>query len=151
MLREFKEFAIKGNVVDMAVGVMIGAAFGKITASLVDDVLMPPLGILLGGFDFSRHHLVLRSGATPGPYASVAQARDAGASVIAYGQFLNTVVSFVLLALCLFLLVRWMNRLRSPATPPAPNTKPCPYCTLSIHETATRCPHCTSEQPTPAA
>jgi large conductance mechanosensitive channel len=147
MLREFKEFAIKGNVIDMAVGVIIGAAFSTIVKSLVDDVLMPPLGLLIGGLDFAGKFVVLRAGAQPGPYVSLAQARESGATVLAYGNFVNAVVTFVFVAAALFVVVRWINRLRRPDTPPAPNTKACPFCKSNIHLSATRCAHCTSELP----
>lgn len=145
MLREFKEFAIKGNVIDMSVGVIIGAAFGAVVKSLVDDVLMPPLGLLTGGLDFANHFLVLHGGRTPGPYSTLAEAKASGATVIAYGAFLNAVVAFLLVSFALFFVVRWMNRLRRPDTPPAPNTKACPFCKSSIDSTATRCAYCTSE------
>lgn len=144
MLREFKEFAIKGNVIDMAVGIIIGAAFTTVVKSLVDDVLMPPLGLLAGGLDFSQKFLVLRSGNPPAPYVSLAQAKQSGATVLAYGNFINGVVAFLLVAATLFLIVRWMNRLRRPDTPPAPTTRSCPFCKSVIDVTATRCAHCTS-------
>ncbi len=145
MFREFREFAIKGNVVDMAVGIMIGAAFSAVVKSLVDDVIMPPIGLLLGGVDFKNEFFVLRSGAAQGPYETLAQAKENGAVVIAYGAFINTIVALVLIALVLFFIVRWVNRLRRPDTPAAPTTKPCPYCRSSIDEAASRCPLCTSQ------
>jgi large conductance mechanosensitive channel len=145
MLSQFKEFAVKGNVVDMAVGVMIGAAFGAVVKSLVDDVLMPPLGLLTGRLDFKDHFLVLQAGTTPEPYATLEAARTAGATVLSYGMFVNACVSFLLISLALFFVVRWMNALRSPDTPPAPATRACPHCMSPIHIKATRCPHCTSE------
>jgi len=145
VLKEFKEFAIKGNVVDMAVGIILGAAFTSIVQSVVDDVLMPVLGLATGGLDFSEHYVLLKDGTTPPPYATIAAARDAGASVLAWGELINAVVSFTLVALALFFLVRWINRLRRSDTPPAPSTKPCPYCKSHVDVAATRCPQCTSE------
>jgi large conductance mechanosensitive channel len=147
MFREFREFAMRGNVLDMAVGIIIGAAFGAIVKSLVDDMIMPPIGLLLGNVDFSNLFIVLRQGKVAGPYASLAEARTAGAVSINYGAFINTVVSFLIVAFAVFLLVRSMNRLmRQPAAPPeAPSTKECPYCASTIPIKATRCAHCTSE------
>lgn len=143
MLREFKAFVMRGNVVDMAVGVIIGVAFGKIVSSLVSDVLMPPVGLVLGGMDFSTLFINL-SGQ---PYATVKDAKAAGAPVIAYGVFLNTVINFVIVALVIFLLVRQVNRMTRPRETPAaaPTTKECPYCVSTIPLKATRCAHCTSE------
>lgn len=143
MLKEFKEFAMRGNVLDMAVGIIIGAAFGKIVSSFVNDILMPPIGLLLGGVDFSDLFLNL-SGK---PYASLAEAKAAGAATINYGVFLNTVLDFVIVAFAVFLLVRQINRMRrQPEPAPAiPTTKECPYCFSVISIRATRCPHCTSE------
>ncbi|HEV8342943.1 MAG TPA: large conductance mechanosensitive channel protein MscL [Candidatus Binatia bacterium] len=146
MLKEFREFAVRGNVVDMAVGIIIGGAFGTIVKSLVDDVLMPPIGLLLGGVDFSNLFLVLREGAKPGPYASVADVKTAGAVSINYGMFLNNIISFVIVAFAVFLLVRTINRLRrAEEAPAAPVTKECQYCLSAIPLKATRCPHCTSQ------
>ena len=148
MLKEFKEFAMLGNVVDMAVGIIIGAAFGTIVASLVADIIMPPIGLLLGGIDFSNLFLVLKDGAkAAGPYASLAVAKAAGAVSINYGFFINTVISFVIVAFAVFLLVRGINRLKrqEAVTPAAPTTKECPYCISTIPIKATRCSHCTSE------
>jgi large conductance mechanosensitive channel len=145
MLKEFKEFAIRGNVVDMAVGIIIGGAFGTIVKSLVDDMLMPPIGLLLGGVDFANFFLVLRQGAKPGPYASLAEAKAAGAVSINYGLFVNNIISFVIVAFAVFLLVRTINRLRREEAPAAPNTKECLYCASVISIKATRCPHCTSQ------
>lgn len=147
MFAEFKEFAIKGNVVDMAVGIILGAAFSGLVDSLVKDVLMPPLGALTGDLDFAEQFVVLRTGASPGPYASLSAAREAGATVMAYGAFINSVVSFLMIALALFFVVRWMNRLRRPDTPAAPTTQACPRCRSSIDATATRCAFCTSDLP----
>lgn len=146
MFREFKEFAMRGNVVDMAVGIIIGGAFGTIVKSLVDDILMPPIGLLLGGVDFSNLFVVLRSGATPGPYAALADAKAAGAVSINYGIFLNGVVSFLIVAFAVFLLIRTINALRrKEEAPAAPTTKECEYCASSIPIKATRCPLCTSQ------
>ncbi|MCS7197460.1 MAG: large conductance mechanosensitive channel protein MscL [Candidatus Bipolaricaulota bacterium] len=143
MLKEFKEFAMRGNVLDMAIGIIIGAAFGKIVSSLVTDILMPPIGLLLGRVDFSNLFINL-SGV---PYASLAEAKAAGAPTINYGVFLNTVLDFVIVAFAVFLVIRQVNRLRrqpEPA-PAAPTTKECPYCFSVISIRATRCPYCTSE------
>jgi large conductance mechanosensitive channel len=144
MLKEFKEFAIRGNVIDMAVGIIIGAAFTTVVKSLVDDVIMPPLGTLTGGLDFAQKFVVLRAGATAGPYHTLAQARASGATVLAYGVFINAVFAFMMVAAVLFFVVRWMNRLRRPDTPPAPNTKNCPFCRSTIDLRATKCAFCTS-------
>jgi large conductance mechanosensitive channel len=147
MLKEFKEFAMRGNVVDMAVGIIIGGAFGTIVKSLVSDVIMPPIGLLLGGVDFSDFFIVLKDGATAGPYATLAAAQEAGAVSIGYGLFLNAVISFMIVAFAVFMLIKGINKLQreQPAPPAAPNTKDCPYCLSSIAIKATRCPHCTSE------
>lgn len=145
MFKEFKEFAVKGNVVDMAVGIMIGAAFTTVVKSLVDDVLMPPIALATGGLDFTDKFIVLEAGDVGGPYMSLEAAKEAGAVVLRYGQFLNNIISFLIVALVLFFLIRWINRLRRPDTPPAPGTKPCPYCKSSVDLKATRCAFCTSE------
>ena len=145
MWKEFKEFAIKGNAVDMAVGLVIGAAFGRIVDSLVKDIMMPPLGMLLGKVDFSNLFLVLADGNAPGPYHSLTQAQQAGAVTLNLGLFANVVISFFIVAFAVFMLVRGMNRLRTPAVAaPAATTKDCPYCLSTIHLAAKRCPHCTS-------
>ncbi len=142
MLKEFKAFAMRGNVLDMAVGIIIGAAFGKIVSSLVSDIIMPPIGLLLGKVDFTNLYLNL-SGTQ---YPSLAAAKEAGAATINYGLFLNTILDFVIVAFALFLLVRQVNRMAAPApAPAAPTTKECPYCCSSVPLKATRCPHCTSE------
>ncbi|MCL5123620.1 MAG: large-conductance mechanosensitive channel protein MscL [Deltaproteobacteria bacterium] len=138
MLKEFKEFAVKGNVIDMAVGIIIGVAFGKIISSFVNDILMPPIGLLIGSVDFSGLFLNL-SGK---PYQSLAAAKEAGAATINYGIFLNTVIDFVIVAFAIFLLVRQINRLKQA---PAVSTKDCPYCYSKVPLKATRCPNCTSE------
>jgi large conductance mechanosensitive channel len=142
MFREFREFAMRGNVVDLAVGIIIGAAFGKIVTSLVTDIIMPPVGLLLGRVDFSNLFLNL-SGQ---PYASLAEAKAVGAPTINYGVFLNNVIDFVIVAFAIFLLVRFINRLsrQLEAAPAAPTTRECPFCLSSIPLRATRCPQCTS-------
>ncbi len=147
MLKEFKEFAMRGNVIDMAVGIIIGAAFGTIVTSLVQDVIMPPIGLLLGNVDFSNIFIVLKEGKVAGPYASVATAKAAGAVTINFGVFINTIISFVLVAFAVFFLVRTINKMRrqEEAPPAAPITKDCLYCFSSIPIKATRCPNCTSE------
>jgi large conductance mechanosensitive channel len=147
MLKEFKEFAMRGNVVDMAVGIIIGAAFGTIVKSLVSDVIMPPIGLLLGGVDFSNLFSVLQAGDPAGPYASLADAQAAGAVTVNYGLFINTVISFLIVAFAVFLVIRAINRLqREEEAPPAePTTKECPHCLTEIAIKATRCPSCTSQ------
>jgi large conductance mechanosensitive channel len=147
MLQEFKKFAMRGNVVDMAVGIIIGGAFGTIVKSLVDDVLMPPIGLLMGGVDFADLFVVLREGTeAAAPYASLAEAQAAGAVTINYGLFINSVIAFLIVAWAVFLVIRGMNRMqRKEEAAPAPDTKPCPFCTSEIPLAATRCPHCTSE------
>jgi large conductance mechanosensitive channel len=149
MLKEFKEFALRGNVIDMAVGIIIGAAFGTIVKSLVDDVIMPPIGLLLGGVDFTNFFALLKTGSPPGPYASLADAQAAGGVTINYGVFINNVISFLIVAFVMFLLIRGMNRLQKEKEAPSeePTTKECPYCLSAIPIKATRCPHCTSELP----
>jgi large conductance mechanosensitive channel len=141
MLREFKEFAMRGNVIDMAVGVIIGAAFGKIITSLTNDILMPPIGLLLGKVDFSSLYLNLSGTA----YPSLAEAKKAGAATINYGIFINAVIDFVIVAFVIFLLIRQINRFLAPTPAPAaePTTKECPYCLSQIATKATRCAHCT--------
>jgi len=147
MLKEFKEFAMRGNVVDMAVGVVIGAAFGAIVTSLVNDILMPIIGLLLGNADFTNLFFVLREGSGPAPYDTLALAQEAGAITLNYGLFINAIVSFIIVAFAIFLLVRSINRLqREEEAPPAePTTKNCPYCFSEIDIQATRCPNCTSQ------
>jgi len=147
MLKEFKEFAVKGNAVDMAVGIVVGAAFGKIVDSLVKDIMMPPLGMLLGKVDFSNLFLVLADGTAPGPYPSLMLAQQAGAVTLNVGLFINMVISFLIVAFAVFMLVRSINKLRAPVEVPAPavtTTKDCPYCCSKVPLAATRCPHCTS-------
>ena len=145
MLKEFKEFAMRGNVVDMAVGIIIGAAFGTIVKSLVADVIMPPIGLLLGNVDFSNLFVVLKQGTTAGPYLSLAEAQAAGAVTINYGFFINTVISFLIVAFAVFLVIKSINRLKKKEeAKPAPTTKDCPFCLTVIPIKATRCPNCTS-------
>lgn len=147
MLKEFKEFAMRGNVVDMAVGIIIGAAFGTIVKTLVSEVLMPPFGLLLGGVDFANLFMVLKEGSAPGPYLALADAKAAGAVSINYGIFINTIISFVFVAFAVFLLIRQINRMKKEeeAPPEEPTTKDCPHCLSSIPIKATRCGHCTSQ------
>jgi len=147
MLKDFREFAIKGNVVDMAVGIIIGGAFGTIVKSLVDDIIMPPIGLMLGNVDFSNLFFVLRAGTTPPPYATPTAASEAAAVTLNYGLFINSVVSFLIVAFSVYLLVRMINRLRreEQVAPAAPTDRPCPFCQLAIPIAAKRCPHCTSQ------
>lgn len=147
MLKEFKTFAMRGNVVDMAVGIIIGGAFGTIVKSLVDDVLMPPIGLLLGGVDFSEIFFTLKEGATVGPYETLASAQAAGAVTVNLGLFINAVVSFLIVAFAVFLLIKSINRLQKAeeAPPAAATTKECPHCLSAIPLKATRCGHCTSD------
>jgi large conductance mechanosensitive channel len=140
MLKEFKEFAMKGNVMDLAVGFILGAAFGKIVTSLVSDIIMPPIGLILGKVDFSSLFLNL-SGKS---YSSLSEAKAAGAATLNYGVFINNVVDFLIVAFAVFLLVRVVNRWNKPAPAAAPTTKDCPYCVSKIPLKATRCPNCTS-------
>jgi large conductance mechanosensitive channel len=142
MLKEFREFVARGNVLDLAVGVIIGAAFGQIVTSLVTDMIMPPIGMVIGGLDFSNLFVTLNGGT----YASLAAAQAAGAPTINYGRFANTVLQFLIIAFVIFMLVRQINRLKTPApAPPTDDSRDCPYCVLRISRKATRCPHCTSE------
>jgi large conductance mechanosensitive channel len=144
MLKEFKAFIMRGNVVDLAVGVIIGAAFGSIVKSLVDDLIMPPIGLVTGGVDFANKFVVLKEGAkAAAPYASLADAKAAGATTLNYGVFINQIVTFLIVALAIFMVVRLVNRLHAPA--PAPATKICPSCTMEIPAGAKRCPHCTTQ------
>ncbi len=147
MLKEFKAFAMRGNVMDMAIGIIIGAAFGTIVKSLVDDVIMPPIGMLLGGVDFTNLFLVIKEGATAGPYAALANAQAAGAVTLNYGKFINTIVSFLIVAFSVFMIVKGMNATQRKEKAPeaAPTTKDCPFCKTTIAIAATRCPACTSQ------
>jgi large conductance mechanosensitive channel len=143
ILSEFKEFAMRGNVLDLAVGIIIGAAFGDIVKSLVNDVIMPPIGVLLGNVDFSNLYIALHGEHLD----SLAAAKEAGTVALSYGAFLNTIINFLIIAFVIFLLVKQINRLTRPpeAPPAAPTTKECPYCLSTIPIKATRCPHCTSQ------
>ncbi len=145
MFKEFKEFAMRGNVMDMAVGIIIGGAFGKIVASLVSDVIMPPIGLLLGKVDFSSLFLTLG----PGTYDSLKAAQEAGAPTLNYGMFINTIINFLIVAFAIFIVIKQMNRLvkkeAPPAAPAAPTHRECPHCLMEIPIKATRCGHCTSE------
>lgn len=147
MFKEFKEFAMKGNVLDMAVGIIIGAAFGAIITSFVSDVIMPPIGLLLGNVDFSSLFLVLKEGKIPAPYATLSDAKAAGAVTMNYGLFFNTIVSFLIIAFAIFMVVKSVNRMKreEQAQPPAPATKECPFCLSIIPIKAVKCGHCTSE------
>jgi large conductance mechanosensitive channel len=141
MYKEFKEFIMRGNVVDLAIGVVIGAAFGKIVTSFVEDVLMPPIGLLLGGADFSNLFINLSGKA----YPSIAAAKAAGAATLNYGIFLNNIINFLIIAFAIFLLIKQINRMQSPAPAAAPTTKDCPYCLSAVPLKATKCAHCTAE------
>jgi large conductance mechanosensitive channel len=147
MFKEFKEFAMRGNVVDMAVGIIIGGAFGTIVKSLVSDVIMPPIGLLLGGVDFSNLFIVLQGGDPAAPYATLADAQTAGAVTINYGLLFDNTVSFVIVAFAVFMLIRGINRMKREEEAPAaePTEKDCPFCCSKVPIAATRCPHCTSE------
>lgn len=147
MFKEFRTFVLRGNVMDLAVAVIVGTAFNAIVKSLVDDILMPPIGLLLGRVDFSNLFIVLKAGETPGPYATLAAAQDAGAVAIRYGVFVNTVIWFLITAFAVFLLIRGVNQLRRKEAAPAaaPATKECPHCLSTVPLRATRCPYCTSE------
>lgn len=142
MFKEFKEFAMKGNVVDLAIGVIIGGAFGKIVTSVVNDIVMPPIGLLMGKMDFSNLFIDLSGKG----YESLKAAKDAGAPVISYGAFINTVLDFVIVAFVIFLVVKQINRMKKEPVPAPPDTKECAFCCSAIPLKATRCPHCTSEQ-----
>jgi large conductance mechanosensitive channel len=143
MLKEFKEFVMRGNVVDLAVGIVIGGAFALIVKSAVDDVLMPPIGLLLGGVDPTNLFVVLKEGSVPPPYAALADAKAAAAVTINYGLFLNTIISFVIIAFAVFMVIRSINSLRR-REEAAPVTKDCQYCATAIPVKAARCPNCTS-------
>ncbi len=147
MLQEFKKFAMRGNVLDMAIGIIIGAAFSPIVKSLVDNVVMPPIGMLLGGVDFSNLFMVLKEGAVAAPYGTLAAAQEAGAVTIDYGVFFNTVVNFLIVAFAVFMMVKAINSWQKPEEeePAEPTTKDCSYCYTTIPIQASRCPHCTSE------
>jgi large conductance mechanosensitive channel len=145
MFKEFRDFAMRGNVIDLAVGVIIGASFGAIINSLVKDILMPPLGLLLGKVDFANMFWVLKAGTSAEPYATLADAQTAGAVTMNFGLFLNASVSFIIVAFAVFLLIRTVNRLQKPAPAADPTIKECPYCYTTISIKARRCPNCTSQ------
>ena len=147
MLQEFKEFAVKGNVLDLAIAVIMGGAFGSIVNSVVNDIIMPPIGLLLGGVDFSSLFIQLKSGDPAGPYLTLADAQAAGAVTLNYGQFLSTIITFLIVAFVIFLLVKSMNAMKEKeeAAPAEPTTKECPHCCTEIPIKASRCPHCTSQ------
>ena len=148
MFKEFKDFAMRGNVVDMAVGIIIGASFGGIISSLVADVIMPPIGLALGNVDFANLFVTLKEGAkAAGPYASLADAKAAGAVTVNIGVFVNTIISFLIVAFAMFVVIRGMNRMKreAPAPAAAPTTKDCPFCFTAIPIKAKRCPNCTSQ------
>lgn len=147
MIKEFKEFILKGNAMDMAVGIIIGAAFGTVVKSLVADVIMPPIGLLLGNVDFTNLFVVIKEGATAAPYATLEAAKEAGAVTINYGAFINTIISLIIIGFAVFLLVKNLNRLKRDdgAEEETPATKKCTYCFSEIADEATRCPQCTSE------
>jgi len=150
MIKDFRTFITRGNVVDLAVGIVIGVAFGAIVSSFVKDIIMPPVGLALGGTDFTNMFVVLKEGTVAGPYASLAEAQAAGAVSINYGIFINTIVSFIILAAVVFFFIvrpiaKMHERQKAAEAVPAPNTKECPYCYTNISIRATRCPNCTSE------
>ena len=145
MLKEFKAFAMRGNVLDLAVGIIIGGAFGTIVKSLVGDVIMPPIGLALGNVDFTNLFVLLKEGAkAPAPYSTLAEAQGAGAVTVNYGLFVNSIITFLIIAFAVFLIVRAANRMKPPEAA-SPSTKDCPYCRMPIPVGATRCPECTSE------
>jgi len=144
MIKDFKEFIARGNMVGMAAGIIIGIAFGAIISSLVNDIIMPPVGLILGGADFSNLFAVLREGASPGPYLSLDAAREAGAVTLNYGVFVNAIISFIIIALVLFFVIKAVNRLKKKEEKKV-STKECPFCFSSIDIKAKRCPNCTSE------
>ena len=144
MLEEFKKFAMRGNVIDLAVGIIIGAAFGKIVDSLVKDLIMPPVGLMMGNVDFNNLFVVIKQGAVAGPYLTLEAAQKAGAVTLNYGLFINTIITFLIVALAVFMLVRAVSRLHKQPAPPPPDTKSCPQCATAIPLAAKRCPNCTS-------
>jgi large conductance mechanosensitive channel len=143
MWKEFKEFAVKGNAIDLAVGVIIGASFGKIITSIVDDLIMPPIGKLIGNLDFTNLYVALSDKVAPG--MSLADVRKAGLPVFAYGNFITVTINFLIVAFCIFMVVKAMNKMKKPSPTTAPVAKDCPACAMSIPIKATRCPHCTTE------
>lgn len=144
-INEFKTFAIKGNVIDMAVGIIIGSAFGKIVNSLVNDIIMPPIGLLLGDVDFTNLFIVLKHGKDGADYATLAAAQQAGAVTINIGIFINTAISFLVIAFSVFLMIKGINKLKRDAPPPPADTKSCPFCFTQIPVNAVKCPNCTSD------
>jgi large conductance mechanosensitive channel len=144
MWQDFKAFVMRGNVMDLAVGVIIGAAFGSVVKSLVDDVIMPPIGLATGGVDFSDKYVLLKEGAVVGPYNSLAAAKEAGAVTMNYGAFINNIITFLIVALAVFILVKAINKMYQSPAEPTPDTQPCPFCTMTISKSALRCPNCTS-------
>lgn len=146
MWNDFKAFVMRGNVLDLAVAVVIGAAFGVVVKSLVDDIIMPPIGLALGRVDFANMYTVLRAGPTVAPpYVSLAAAKAAGAVTVNYGVFITNIVTFLIVALAIFLVVRLVSRMYRKPADATPNTRPCPFCTMTISQSATRCPNCTSQ------
>ncbi|MGV7220178.1 MAG: large-conductance mechanosensitive channel protein MscL [Nitrospinales bacterium] len=147
MIKEFKEFAMRGNIVDMAVGIIIGGAFGAIVKLLVSDVIMPPIGLIMGGVDFAELYMIIKEGATSGPFASLAAAKEAGAVTINYGKFINSIISFLVVAFSVFLLIKSINKMKREEEAPEeePTTKDCQFCFTSISIKASRCPQCTSQ------
>ena len=145
MFNEFKTFAMRGNVIDMAVGIIIGAAFGRIVDSLVKDILMPPLGFLLGRVDFSNLFITIKEGAVAGPYHSVAAAQAAGAVTINYGNFINVTISFIIVAFAIFVLIKAINQLKEKEEAAPPSAKDCPFCFTKINVKAKKCPACTAD------
>ncbi len=146
MLKDFRAFIARGNVVDLAVAVIIGGAFGTVVKSLVDDVVMPPVGLALGKVDFANLFVVLKAGAkNAGPYATLADAKTAGAVTVNWGLFVNAVVAFLIVAFVVFIAMRWVQRFSAKPAPPPPDSKPCHFCTMAIPMAAKRCPHCTSQ------
>ncbi|MEO8226913.1 MAG: large conductance mechanosensitive channel protein MscL [Gemmatimonadota bacterium] len=145
MLKEFKAFAMRGNVLDLAIGIILGASFGTVVKSLVDDIIMPPVGLALGRVDFKELFLVLKAGAPAPPYTTLAKAQAAGAVTLNYGAFISTIVTFIIVAFAVFLLVRAANRLTPAEAAAAPTTKDCAFCRMPIPIGATRCPECTSQ------
>ena len=149
MFKEFKDFALRGNVMDMAIGIIIGASFSTIVNSLVKDILMPPIGWLLGGVDFENFYLTVKVGTPAGPYLSLADAQAAGAVTVNYGLFINAIISFLIVAVAMFLIIRAINRLQEGKAEedqdPTPTTRDCPFCFTAIPIQATRCPNCTSQ------
>jgi len=144
MWQDFKAFVMRGNVMDLAIGVVIGAAFSTVVKSLVDDVIMPPIGLATGGVDFRDKYVLLQDGPAGGPYNSLAAAREAGAVTLNYGAFINNLITFLIVAVVVFMLVKAINRMYNRPAEPTPDTLPCPFCTMTIARAATRCPNCTS-------